>query len=227
MQNIILLHGALGSAEDLSVLAQQMAKRNLKTHRFSFSGHGNTPFQNEFSITRFAEELHDYILKNRLENPCIFGYSMGGYVALYLASKQILPLNTIVTLGTKFNWSRLSVEKETALLKPELMLQKVPAFAKTLEQKHGDSWKLLVQRTADLMWDIHANEFLNEEALKRVTIKTIIGLGDKDQMVSLEETYLVYKMLPVSNMYMLPGTKHPMETVNTTLLCDTVLPLLT
>jgi len=91
------------------------------------------------------------------------GYSMGGYVALYLALMQNNLIHNIVTLGTKFNWSKEAVDKETKLLNPEIMLEKIPAYAKTLETKHGSHWKELVIKTAGMMNDIGNNNFLNSD----------------------------------------------------------------
>lgn len=224
MQNIVLLHGALGCSSDLNAISSELEKNDLKPYRFSFSGHGKTPYHNAFGIEQFTSELENYIRENNLSNPIVFGYSMGGYVALLLASKQPKLIGNIITLGTKFNWNKQTVEKETAMLNPDVISQKVPAFAKSLEQKHGENWKTLLHKTAILMWEIHEKNFLNNETLKGIQIKTLVGLGDKDNMVSMEETYHVYRTLSKANMYMLPETKHILETVNAKTLCDLILP---
>lgn len=224
MQNIILLHGALGCSSDLAVISSEFEKNNLKAHNFTFSGHAKMPYADAFGIEQFASELEEYIKTNNLLNPLIFGYSMGGFVALYLASKQASLIKNIITLGTKFNWNKQTVEKETAMLNPDIISQKVPAFARALEHKHGEDWKTLLQKTASLMWEIHENNFLNDEVLKSIQTQTLIGLGDKDHMVTMEETYHVYKSLPKANMYMLPETKHMIETVNARNLCSLLLP---
>ena len=52
--------------------------------------------------------------------------------------------------------------------------------------------------------------------------KVWIGLADKDNMVSLEETTTVYNQLKNCAMYMLPNTKHPIETVNVKLFSQVV-----
>jgi pimeloyl-ACP methyl ester carboxylesterase len=143
---------------------------------------------------------------------------MGGYVALNLALRQNHSIRKIVTLGTKFNWTKETVDKETETLKPELMLQKVPTFAKSLEKKHGENWKDLVLKTVEMMREIERKNFLNTDNYKKISVPVLIGLADKDKMVSLDETVAVFKGLPNSSMYMLPGTKHALETANVELL---------
>jgi len=217
MQTLILTHGALGSSADLDKLAEALQKENYTVFTFSFSGHGNTDFETDFDIEQLTLELQQFILKNALVQPSVIGFSMGGYVALNLARRSPERIDKIITLGTKFNWSKEFVEKEVKLLDAEVMLTKVPAFAKSLELKHGEKWKTLLLRTAELMRDISVNNYLNSESLKTIQNKTLVGLGDKDQMVSLEETISVYISLPKANMYILPNTKHPIEQLNSTL----------
>ncbi len=214
MQTLILTHGALGFKGDLEILKNALIKEGFDVHTFSFSGHGTQNFESEFNILQFSLELEDFITNNKFVQPSVIGYSMGGYVALNLALKNAALINKIITLGTKFNWSKETVEKETRMLVPATIIEKVPAFAKSLEAKHGNTWKELLDKTAVLMMDISNSNYLNNDSLKNIQTRVLLGLGDKDQMVTLEETVNVYKALPNANMYMLPATKHPVESLN-------------
>lgn len=218
MQNIILLHGALGASTDLEPLSNALKHHGFNVYSFSFSGHGKMAFQPDFSIDQFSKELEDFIRSQKLEKVNVFGYSMGGYVALNLAVKQTGLLNKIITLGTKFNWSEEVVAKETKQLNTEVIQQKVPAFAKMLEEKHGSSWKELLSATGKMMRKIGKADALNAQTLSQLEIPVLIGLADKDYMVSFEETMVAYKALTKGAMFMLPQTKHPIETANTDLL---------
>ena len=112
MQNLILLHGALGSSDDLIPLANALKSAGLTVHTFSFSGHAQMPFQTNFGIEQFAEELETFILKNNLTGSCIFGYSMGGFVAMYLAAKQKTPYSKIVTLALNLTGAKSRLTKK-------------------------------------------------------------------------------------------------------------------
>lgn len=222
MQNILLIHGALGAKQDLQALGEVLKKAGHNVSSFSFSGHGKEAFQHKFTIAQFTTELKSFIVKNELTPVSIFGYSMGGYVALNLAAFEQGLINKIITLGTKFNWSTTSVDKETKQLNPELVFQKVPTFAKSLEDKHGLAWKELMDKTAAMMRDINAVNYINSETLKKITIPILIGIADRDQMVSLDETTEVFKTLPTASMFMLPGSKHQLETINLNLLTQII-----
>src|SRR5690606_36784616 len=132
MEKIILLHGALGDDSDLTHLAKMLQNKGPETYCFSYSGHGTNTFADEFGINQFARELKDFIEANKLVKPTVFGYSMGGYVALKLASETQELLGKIITLGTKFDWNKNTVEREANMCDAEFILKKVPDFAKRL-----------------------------------------------------------------------------------------------
>lgn len=218
MKNVILLHGAIGAKDQLEPLANELKQQGYVVYTLSFSGHGQTPFATHFGIEQFALELEQFIKENNVDKPTVFGYSMGGYVALYLAKQQPAILGNIITLGTKFEWSPAIAEKEVKMLNSKTILEKVPKFAEALQKRHGQDWELLLQKTAEMMIELGNKNALTLNDFTSIENKVLIGLADKDNMVSLEETTAVYKQLKNGAMYMLPNTKHPIETVNVGLL---------
>ena len=218
MKNIILLHGAVGAKDQLEPLAVELKQHGYNVYTLSFSGHGQTPFQTHFGIEQFALELEEFIKENKLDKPTVFGYSMGGYVALYLAKQQPNLLGNIITLGTKFEWSPEIAKKEVKMLDSKTIIEKVPKFAEALQKRHGQDWELLLQKTAEMMLSLGNKNALSLNDFASIENKVLIGLADKDNMVSLEETTAVYKQLKNGAMYMLPNTKHPIESVNLLLL---------
>jgi esterase/lipase len=218
MKNIILLHGAIGAKDQLETLAVELKQHGYNVFTLSFSGHGQTRFASNFGIEQFDLELEQFIKTNNLQQPTVFGYSMGGYVALYLAKQQPTLLGNIITLGTKFEWSPEISAKETKMLDSKTMIEKVPKFAEALQKRHGQDWEKLLQKTAEMMLSLGNKNALSLNDFTSVENKVLIGLADKDNMVSLEESTDVYKQLKNGAMYMLPNTKHPIETVNVGLL---------
>lgn len=211
MQNIVLLHGALGTSHDLRSLSEALIQQGFRTYSFTFSGHGDQPSVPEFGIEQFSRELKGFILNNKIDEPCVFGYSMGGYVALFTALQNPSLLKKIITLGTKFDWGNESLTKELKSLDSDFLKQKVPTFTKLLETKHGPDWTKLLVKTGRLMQEISDKDFLNSESLKTIHTPVLIGRGDRDQMVTLNETREVFETLPHASFFILPGTKHPIE----------------
>lgn len=219
MKTIILLHGAIGAKDQLEPLATELKQQGYNdVFTLSFSGHGQTPFAANFGIEQFALELEQFIKENNLDKPSVFGYSMGGYVALYLAHQQPALLGDIITLGTKFEWSPEIAQKEIKMLDSKTIIEKVPKFADSLQKRHGNNWELLLQKTAEMMLSLGTKNALSLNDFTTIENKVLIGLADKDTMITLEETTAVYKQLKNGAMYMLPNTKHPIETIDTILL---------
>jgi pimeloyl-ACP methyl ester carboxylesterase len=219
---LILLHGALGSKEPFHPIIQALG--SVEVHTLNFEGHGGRPSDRPFSIAAFSENLTDYIRKNELEKTDIFGYSMGGYVALKTALDQPGLIGNIITLGTKFDWSPESAAKEVKMLDPEKIQEKVPAFAKALKDRHHPlEWKKVLQKTADMMIAMGNDPVLKEGDLKAIHNQVWICRGEEDRMVSEKESRWAAEHLPKGRFLQLEGVPHPIEKVPVGSLQDLIL----
>lgn len=222
MKHIILLHGAIGAADQLQPLALILEQQGYRVHCLNFSGHGGMPFASKFGIEAFAAELCTYILEHNLQQPDIFGYSMGGYVALFLALQKPALIGKVITLATKFAWTRESSMKEAGMILPEKIQAKVPHFADALKARHGEQWIDLLARTRDMMMQLGESPLLTPERVTEMKTKVLMGIGDIDTMVSLEETTSIQQAIPGSALFVLPDTPHPIEKVPLNLLQEII-----
>jgi len=213
MKHLLLLHGALGSASQLASLAAEL-KDQFTVHTPDFPGHGGSAAE-EFSISSFAQFTAGYCKEKGLGQVSIFGYSMGGYVACYLARHHPELVQGIVTLATKFHWDPPTAQRETALLQPAVIEEKIPKFAATLRARHapGD-WKDLLHQTAAMLTDMGNRNPLTVADLEAITVPVLVTLGDRDKMVSFDETLAAYRKLKNAQLAVLPGTPHPLEGVD-------------
>ncbi|PIF47258.1 pimeloyl-ACP methyl ester carboxylesterase [Chryseobacterium sp. 52] len=220
MKNLLLLHGALGHSDIFKPYEKELSKY-FTIHTLLFSGHGNTEIpENGISIEKYAEELKNYLDEEDLKDVYIFGHSMGGYAALCCALQHPERIDSIMTLGTKFDWTEEQALKESKMLDPETILLKIPKYAEQLENQHGTKWKELLPAIAKMMVSLGKNPPLNESSLWAINIPVQIMTGDKDNMVSIEESISAYRSIPNAKLAILPDTKHPMEKVRPNLLFD-------
>ncbi|HYF02307.1 MAG TPA: alpha/beta fold hydrolase [Patescibacteria group bacterium] len=213
---LILLHGALGAQSQFDNL-RSLLKESFKTHTLDFEGHGSAFLKegDSFSIELFVQNLKNFLDENSIERADIFGYSMGGYVALHLAAIEPERINRILTLGTKFNWTPESATQETKMLDRAKMLEKVPAFVDVLKERHfASGWETVVDKTKEMMLSLGENPVLKEDVLKNIHQRVRIGVGDRDNMVTFEESRDVFMMLPNAEFEVLPNTPHPFEKVS-------------
>jgi pimeloyl-ACP methyl ester carboxylesterase len=218
MHPILLLHGALGAKTQLEPLAGLLRQR-YEVHLINFSGHGGVASEGAFSIACFAAEAAQYLDDRQLPALPVFGYSMGGYVAMYLARHMPGRLSRIITLGTKYHWDEGTAAREAGMLDPALIEEKTPAFAEALRQRHAPAdWKALLRATAALMQALGSAPALEAADYAAITQPCLLMVGDRDKMVTLQETVAVYKALPEAQLAVLPATPHPLEKVDTALL---------
>ncbi|GAB3203032.1 pimeloyl-ACP methyl ester carboxylesterase [Pontibacter aydingkolensis] len=217
MENLLLLHGALGSAATLSDIQQALlGKYNVYT--LDFSGHGGLAIpQQPYSMDLFSKDILKLLDDRGIQQTHIFGYSMGGYAALYFALQYPERVNSIFTLATKFAWSLEAAAKESKMLNPEKVEEKVPQFAHTLSKRHApQDWKQVMHKTAEMMQHLGATPALTSDNMPQLQIPVLFGIGDRDNMVTIEETIWAYKLLPNASLLVLPATRHPLETVSVT-----------
>jgi pimeloyl-ACP methyl ester carboxylesterase len=215
MPHLLLLHGALGSAATLQSL-QQLLAPYYTVHTLNFSGHGGAALPADaFSMEAFAEDTLHYLEEHGLQTVDIFGYSMGGYVALYLALQHPNRVGRIFTLATKFAWSPETAAKEVKMLQPQKVEEKVPAFAAVLAARHSPTdWREVMTRTANMMQALGQRPLLTETTLAQVAKTVRVGVGDRDNMVSIEETAWAYRQLPKASLLVMPDSRHPLEQVD-------------
>ena len=212
---LLLLHGALGAAEQFDELFA-LLQPNASVHRLDFEGHGKQPLaEHPFEIHHFAENVVAYLDVHGIESAHIFGYSMGGYVALHLAEWQQQRIQKIMTLGTKFAWNPDTAAKEASMLNAQRLAEKVPKFAAKLEALHsGSDWKVVTEKTRALLLSLGEKPVVDAQALGSIHHSVCLAIGDRDEMVTLEETVAAYKTLPAASLAVLPHTPHALDKVS-------------
>lgn len=221
-KNLVLLHGALGSSKSFDNLIPYLSKDfNLILPDFKCHG-SRTEADASFTMNDLANDLEAIFQKHKIQSAHVFGFSMGGYVALTLAQKKPDYFNSIMTLGTKLDWNPQQAEKESKMLNPDKIKDKVPQFAKHLEALHGENWKHLCAQTAEMMMDLGVNPILTIENISTIGLPVRLGLGDKDNMVSLDETVAFYEALSNGQLQVFPNCLHPIERVDSDVLARSI-----
>lgn len=224
--SILVLHGALGSAEQMRPVADALAPLGA-VRALEFPGHGASPLgAREFSVPGFVAWLAAALRAD--ERPLVFGYSMGGYVALALEAARPGTFAGIVTLGTKFAWTPESASREAARLDAVVIREKVPRFAAALEARHAaaDGWESVLARTGALLRQVGDRPLLDAASLARVACPVTVAVGEQDDTVSPAEAREAAGQVADGLAEVLPGIGHPIERVPVPLVEALVRPLL-
>ncbi|HMW38468.1 MAG: alpha/beta hydrolase [Saprospiraceae bacterium] len=220
---LLLLHGALGSMSEFEQL-RGFLEPHFETLPFNFTGHGGRRIQPEgFTITSMAAELYSWIVEENIFRPIIFGYSMGGYVALKCEAQYPGLIGHIITLGTKFDWSTESTDKQISGLDIDSWRQKIPDYVSTLEKIHAPNHiDILADQTRHMMQHLSQNDYLKDSDLKNIQCRVSLLLGDLDRMVTQEETIQIQQCLTNSVLKILPETKHPLDKADPAMLVEII-----
>lgn len=215
MKNVLLLHGALASKNQFDNFIP-LVQKDFDVEAINFSGHGGVminPLGYTFPV--FADDILKYIDSKKIEKINLFGFSMGGYAALYFAKLHPQRVEKIFTMNVKFKWDATSTQKEVSMLNAENMLLKVPSFANNLMMLHGlDMWKKVLQSTEEMMMNLTKQHFLIDEDYQSMNCPVLLGVGDRDITSGIEETLDIYRKIKHAQMMVIPHTAHPFEKIN-------------
>ena len=211
---LLFLHGALYTKEEFEPLIAQLGVQ-FSVETIDFTGHGTESIPDDpFSMKLFATDVLHWMENQGVDNVDIFGFSMGGYVGLYLARFFPEKIGRVMTLGTKLQWNPETSSREVKMLDPVKIEEKVPRFAETLRRRHGeDSWKTVLAKTAEMMINLGEQPELPYEEFQHIEHPIRLSLGDRDHMVSIEETLEAFRCLPNAELAILPNVGHPLEKV--------------
>lgn len=208
------MHGALGSSQIFDSFVSQLNEQ-YNVFRFDFRGHGEFSADELISPEILTDQIIDFIETNQLIGITIFGYSMGGYMALLASIKRPDLIGSIITLATKYVWNEDISTKEIFQLETIRVLPLEHPFKKQLVKFHEEAYyQNCINLTIHLINDLGKKKLLNNSTLSKINLPILLIIGDMDTMVSISETQEASKNLINSTIIILPNTKHPFEKVN-------------
>jgi pimeloyl-ACP methyl ester carboxylesterase len=212
MKNLILIHGALGAGIEFKEVIPLLSKQyNIHIHELPGHGSRSSEWIN-FSLKECIRDLEKKV--EEIGPTFIFGFSLGGYVALSLAQKNERNILGLITLGTKFNWSSAEAEKETSILTEDQLAKKASSFFKHLKTIHSTNLPRLLDATKRLMNELGLRPEITPKSVENVSVPVRICRGGKDKMVSKEESVQIQKALPNSHYFEIPSFIHPIGFLN-------------
>jgi len=212
---IVLLHGALGNATTLRPVSDRLPG-HFAVHCPDLPGHGGRSRENQpLTCASLVSFLEDFLNENGITDPVVFGYSLGGYIALAHAIQYPGRIARILTLATKFEWTPETASREIQKLQADVIETQVPAFAAALRERHGaDQWKEVLSRTAQLMQGLGTHPEVTPETAAQVQIPVLIAVGSEDRMVSHEESQRLAQSIPGGRFKLIDGAPHAIERIS-------------
>ncbi|WP_298418133.1 alpha/beta hydrolase [uncultured Kordia sp.] len=108
--------------------------KNHECHVFTFAGFGNVPAIESPWLETIKNDLSTYVVRKKLQKPTIIGHSMGGSLALWLASakpesyKKLIIVDGLPSIGALMipNFSSDKVTYDNPFAKQQLAMEAEP-----------------------------------------------------------------------------------------------------
>ena len=100
---LLILHGFLGMSDNWKTLGTQFTTE-FQVHILDLRNHGRSLHSEEFNYEIMAQDVYEYCKAHNLENINIIGHSMGGKVAMLLATTypELVDKLIVADIGPKF-----------------------------------------------------------------------------------------------------------------------------
>ncbi|MFQ5572378.1 MAG: methylmalonyl-CoA epimerase [Rhodothermales bacterium] len=208
---LVVLHGAAGSI----MLETEPLVRQLEPHfhlfALDFAGHGASDAFEDFPLSNdlFIDNVLALLDFFDLGTTHLFGFSLGGYVALRLAQTHPHRLNNIAVHGTNIRWNRHLVTRMAARLDADLLTARYPAIVQRLEEFHGD-WRDLFERVIRFVQTLPTQDE-TYKALARIEHPVLVSAVDRDDLFPPGVPLALHHTLPNSSLALLPGNRHALR----------------
>jgi pimeloyl-ACP methyl ester carboxylesterase len=209
VRDLLLLHGATGTPEELSALSRALGDR-FSCRTPALVGHGDRIIPERFTLDGFVEDLIGQLDEAGIEQTHVFGYSFGGYVALALAVRHPDRIASCSMLGTQYRWA----PRETRALLGVLNRWQAGNRAQGAE---GTRIYEVQARYCDwLARRLAGEEILTHDQLRSVRLPVLALSGDSDPAITVEEIRQLRDFIPHAQLAIFPGSAHPVSAFPTT-----------
>lgn len=215
---LVALHGALGTAAQLSPLLDVWSRR-FRVVAPDLPGHGRSarlrgmPTWADYAGA--VEVVLDQLAGGRAH---LFGYSLGAGVALAVAHRRPEAVDHLVLHATNVQWTAVEVDRMTAEVEAATAR---PDGARRLEALHGDRWRESVEAMLAFSRGL-PEAWLSDEALSTITAPALVTIGDADALFAPEAAAHLARTLPNARLRVFPGVAHPLSTLDATAFADAV-----
>ena len=103
-QPLLIIHGFLGMSDNWKSLGTQYANEGFQVHMLDLRNHGRSFHSNDFSYELMVADVLEYCNHHNLSNISIIGHSMGGKVAMLLATTypDLIKKLIVADIGPKY-----------------------------------------------------------------------------------------------------------------------------
>lgn len=214
---LILLHGGTSTSTTWQP-ALRIFTPHFRVITPDSRAHGRTNNPSgTLSYAMMADDVAAFIHVLKLDRPLVYGYSDGGQIALELGMRypNLCRALAVGAAWYKFSHTYISSLKSAGLVGPgEVDFQHIehasPDWVDEMRSDHPrpgepDYWKILLTQISKMWWE--PLDYA-ERDFQKITLPTLILLGDRDGIIELQQAVDMYRMIPNPELLVVPGATH-------------------
>lgn len=95
---MVILHGLFGSSDNWLTISKTIADEGFSVYLIDQRNHGRSPHKDTHTYIELAEDLHDFLQQQGIENPILVGHSMGGKTVMQYAMQYPEDFSALVVV---------------------------------------------------------------------------------------------------------------------------------
>jgi len=226
---LLLLHGdTFGYIDEFAEYIPLLAK-HFRVIAVGMRGHGKSEIGTKtYSYKLFAEDAVSILKNETKDSVTVVGFSAGAITAYYLTAYYPEKIKKAVILGGLLDSSgyRPTVLEELKHLTGDDFEKMAPDLVKSRKALMPDP-----NRYNDLINKLRDSwlqpVYVDKEKATAIKCPVLIIGGDRDDYIKTEEFVRIYKIIPNSQLLIIPDCGHVGLILNPTMLTNTVIPFLT
>lgn len=204
---LLLVHGIGGCGGQMGAIADALAQ-NYRLIIPDLRGHGwSTGSANSFTTLNASEDLAALLNSLGLRRVRAIGVSAGGMVLLHLATREPDRISSMVLVSTA---PRLP--DQTRAFARGMTMGTLTGRARELWQscavRGENQMRGLVDRFRSLFGDNTDDVNFSAARLSTIRARTLIVHGDRDRLFPVEIPFEMYRGIPNSELWIVPGGNH-------------------
>jgi pimeloyl-ACP methyl ester carboxylesterase len=222
---LVLLHGSFGTAGGWATVLPTLAK-SRQVIVIELQGHGHTADRDRpLTYEQMADDTAALLGRLKVKDADVFGYSMGGTVALAVAIRHPELVKRVATYGSCTGSPRDVYDPEMYKQYQSLSADFAPPVLKEPYDRTAPDptkWPVLVTKVKNLGRDFKG---FSAEEVKSIKARVLIMMGDRDA-VRPEHAVEMYRLVPDAQLAIFPGGDHFLPFQSPDKLLSTLVPFL-
>lgn len=204
---VLLLHGAAGATATETAALVPHLEPYLHVVALDFTGHGasaNVAAAQDLTADLFAANARAVLDACSVDQAHVFGFSMGGNMALHLARKAPDRIDRLMVHGAHIDW------KTDTVSAMERRLERADARQTSMNGLHGD-WEALSAALRRFIRKLPGAALRLRRQMQTINHPVLVSMADADDLFPLQAALTLHNALPNSRLAIVPGTRHALQ----------------